>query len=187
MAFNLEKKKPFSISMAKPKARKIMIGLGWDPATINGQVVDPDASIFMLDANGKLQREEDLVFFNNLNPYPYIKHGGDERVGADDGDDETIEVDLSQVDSRIETLVVSVTIHESGELGHHFGHVENAFARIVDLSDNTVLCQYDLTENYDGNDSIIVATINRDGGKWNVEAQGRAFAGGLQALIDLYY
>lgn len=187
MAITLEKKKPISLAKEKPGMQHIIAGLGWDEATLNGVPVDCDVSVFLLGANGKLVSDEHFIFYNNLkSPDGAVAHTGDSRDGDGEGDDESINIDLSKIDSRVEYLYFAITIHESGDRGHHFGNVENSFIKIRNAADNSVLCQYELKESFDGQDSLIIASISRNGGVWNVEALGQAFSGGLATLIELY-
>ncbi len=187
MAITLEKKKPISLAKENPGMQNIIAGLGWDEATINGVPVDCDVSVFLLGTNGKLVSDEHFVFYNNLNsPDGSVVHTGDNRDGDGDGDDESIKIDLSKIDNRVEFLYFAITIHESESRGHHFGNVENSFINIRNAVDNSILCQYQLNESFNGQDSLIIASISRNDGAWNVEALGQAFSGGLATLLELY-
>jgi len=187
MAIVLEKKKPISLVKEKPSIKNIVAGLGWDSKIINGKPVDCDVSVFLLNGAGKLVADEYFVFYNNLkSPDGSVTHTGDNRDGSGDGDDESINIDLSKIDSDVEFLYFAITIHESEERGHHFGNVENSYINIRNADDNSILCQYQLKEAFNGNDSLIIASIARNGGAWNVEALGQAFSGGLATLVELY-
>lgn len=187
MAISLEKKKPISLMKEKPGLQNIIAGLGWDEATINGSKVDCDVSVFMLNSNGKIPQDEFFIFYNNLNsPDGAVKHLGDNRTGLGDGDDESVSVNLSLLDNQIEFLYFAVTIHESEERGHHFGNVQNSYIKIRNTADNSVICEYKLNENFTGQDSLIIGSLSRNGGAWNVEALGQPFSGGLGTLIELY-
>lgn len=187
MAISLEKKKPISLVKERPGLKKVVAGLGWDEATVNGQPVDCDVSVFMLGSNGKLPSEEFFVFYNNLkSPDNAVVHSGDNLTGFGDGDDETVEIDLSEIDAKVEFLYFAITIHESETRGHHFGNVRNAYIKIRNGMGEAVLCEFNLRETFEGQDSIIIASLTRNGGEWNVEALGQAFSGGLGTLIELY-
>jgi len=187
MAIQLEKKKPISIIKEKPGLNNIIAGLGWDPSNVNGHSVDLDLSLFMLGANGKLVADEYFIFYNNAtSPDGSTNYPGDSRGGEGDGDDEVINIDLSKIDSSVEFLYFAVTIDKCEERGHNFGHVQNSYINIRNAADNSILCQYELKESFTNEDSIIIASISRNGGAWNVEALGQAFSGGLSTLIDLY-
>ena len=57
---------------------------------------DLDASAFLLGANGKCLRDEDFVFYNNLNGRNgAVVHQGDNLTGEGDGDDEVIIIDFA--------------------------------------------------------------------------------------------
>jgi tellurium resistance protein TerD len=187
MAINLEKKTPISLTKEKPGLQKIIAGLGWDEANINGYKVDCDVSVFMLGADGKLPQDEFFIFYNNLqSPDSSVRHLGDNQTGEGDGDDESIQIDLNQIDSRVEFLYFAVTIHESESRGHHFGNVQNSYINIRNANDNSILCHFTLNDSFAGQDSLIIASLSRNGGQWDVEALGQAFSGGLNTLINLY-
>lgn len=187
MAIQLEKRKPISIIKETPGISKIIAGLGWDPNMVNGHTVDLDLSLFMLNESGKLPADEYFIFYNNAtSPDGSVHYPGDSRGGEGEGDDEVINVDLSKIDPKIEFLYFAVTIDQCEARGHNFGHVQNSYINIRNAADNSILCQYQLKENFTDEDSLIVATISRNGGAWNVEAIGQAFSGGLNTLIELY-
>lgn len=187
MAIQLEKKKPFSLEKSTPGLRKIIAGLGWDTATVNGHSVDLDLSVFMMGANGKLPDDAFFVFYNNdTSPDGAAHYPGDSRDGAGEGDDEIISVDLERIDRRIEFLYFAVTIDQADTRAHHFGYVRNAYINIRNAADNTLLCQYRLNEEFKNEDSLIIATLSRNNGQWDLEAVGQAFSGGLNTLVEMY-
>ena len=68
----------------------LKLALGWVSKA------DLDSSILMLDVNGN---QVDKVFFNNKKSKDEsVLHGGDDRTGEGDGDDETIQMFLDKVD-----------------------------------------------------------------------------------------
>lgn len=187
MAIQLEKNKSISIANEQPGLNRIIAGLGWDPATVNGYPVDLDLSLFMLAENGKLLSDEHFIFYNNASsPDGSTRYPGDNRGGEGDGDDEVIHIDLARIDPKIEFLYFAVTIDQGEERGHHFGHVQNSYINIRDASDQSILCQYQLEDHFTSEDSIVIAAISRNGGDWSVEALGQAFSGGLNTLVELY-
>lgn len=187
MAIQLEKRKPISIIKEQPGLHYITAGLGWDPATVNGYSVDLDLSLFMLDENGKLVTDDYFIFYNNpKSPDGSTDYPGDSRGGEAEGDDEVINIDLSKVNPKVEFLYFAVTIDQWEERGHNFGHVHNSYINIRNTADNSILCRYQLKDDFVAEDSLIIAAISRNGGDWNVEALGQAFSGGLNTLVELY-
>jgi tellurium resistance protein TerD len=188
MGFDLEKKKPFDLTKREPGLRNIVAGLGWDSNVVNGENVDCDVSVFMLGENGKLPGDGFFVYFNQLKSEDgSVIHLGDNRTGAGEGDDESIEIELTAVSQKVIQLLFTVTIHKAEERAHHFGLVSNAFIRIYNKNNNNELCKFMLTDQFDGMDSVIIGRLFRDGNEWRFEAMGDAYAGGLQTLIGLYY
>jgi len=187
MAIQLQKKSPVSLTKVDSGLQKIIAGLGWDPATENGHSVDLDLSLFMMGADGKLLSDEYFIFYNNpSSPDGSAVYPGDSRAGEGEGDDEIIRLNLTRTDQRIEFLYFAVTIDQSEPRGHHFGHVKNAYIRILNADTQTLLCEYRLDEHFSGEDSLLIATIARNGGAWDLDAVGQAFMGGLSTLVEMY-
>lgn len=187
MAIQLQKNVPVSLNSVEGGMKRIIAGLGWDPATINGHAVDLDLSLFMMGTNGKLVADEFLIFYNNPeSPDDSAIYPGDSRAGEGEGDDEIIRIDLDRIDERVEFLYFAVTIDQAEERGHHFGHVSNAYIRIRNAADNVISCEYQLNEHFQQEDSLVIATVARNGGSWDLEAIGQAFTGGLGTLVALY-
>ena len=64
MAINLSKGQRVSLEKSMTLA---LVGLGWDTNRYDGgHPFDLDATAFLLGENGKLLRDEDFVFYNNL-------------------------------------------------------------------------------------------------------------------------
>lgn len=168
------------------KLNKVLIGLGWDApeTTGEGDEFDLDASVFLLTPDGKVSDDSDFVFYNNLaGAGGAVRHHGDCKTGRDDdGDDEIITCQLDQIPFRSDRLVVVVTIHEAYERLQHFGLVENAYVRLVDLDTNRELIRYNLTENADKKDAIILGELARSTTAWVFRPLAETFEGGLYTI-----
>lgn len=200
MSVNLTKGQ--KISLVKPGStglKKIMVGLGWDEVqqkrgffSRKPQDIDCDASVILCGEDGRIISRDTnkcCVYFGNLrHSSGAIVHQGDNLTGAGEGDDEQIMVDLSQLPAEIDKLVFVVNIYDANVRGQHFGLIRNAFIRLVDMSNNTELCRYNLTEDYDRMTGVVVGEIYRRNGEWKFNAigQGVANASRLGNLIDLY-
>ena len=201
MSVNL--KKGQKISLVKPGSaglKRIMVGLGWDEVEPKRRVffapkpqdIDCDASVILCGANGKVispDPKQGCVYFGNLrHSSGAIVHQGDNLTGAGEGDDEQIMVDLPLVPPHIDKLVFVVNIYDANVRRQHFGMIRNAFIRLVDLSNNTEICRFNLSENYDGMTGMVVGELYRHEGEWKFNAIGQAVreASRLASLIRLY-
>lgn len=183
---NLEKKQKIDLTKKDPGLKLVRIGLSWDEIQLNGQSPDADASLFMLNENSKLPSDDCFIFYNNLvSPDSSVKHNGDNRTGAGEGDDETIDIDLTKVDSGVVQLLFAVTIHNSDK-GFNFGNTKNASVRVYNNAKNQAICQYQLAEEFPDCDSLILGRLFRNGSEWEFEAMGSAFSGGLEACLEMY-
>lgn len=184
MAINLEKGQRIGIGL-----QKVGVGLGWDPNTSTGFDFDLDASAFMLGANKKLPADEFLVFYNNQqSPDEAVESSGDDRTGgnSDGGDDETLTVDLSKVDPRIQEIVFTVTIHDADKRRQNFGQVHNSYIRIYNAENNEEIARYDLDEDFSIETAVEFGRLYKRNGEWKFEAIGNGYKGGLQYFVDKY-
>ncbi len=170
MSINLKKGNSFNLSKNEPGLKKLMLGLGWD---VVSQRIDLDASVFMIGANGKLISDSYFVFYNNLtSPDGAIKHTGDNRTGAGEGDDEQIIVDLSRIPVNVKSLMFVV----NSFLGQNFSQIENAFCRIVNQKTGQEIAKYNLS--CQGNHTAqIMAKVYRYNGEWKMNAIGENASG----------
>ena len=129
------------------------------------------------------------VSYTHLDVYKrQIVHQGDNLTGAGDGDDEQIMVDLSKLPRDISKIVFVVNIYDAKVRRQHFGLIKNAFIRLVDMSNGSEICRFNLTDNYSGMTGLVVGEIYRHDGEWKFNAIGRgvAEASRLDSLIALY-
>ncbi|BBB91460.1 MAG TPA: TerD family protein [Methylomusa anaerophila] len=184
MAISLSKGQKVDLTKTNPGLTKIIIGLGWDTNKYDGSSdFDLDASAFLLGGSGKVQSEQDFIFYNNPSGAEgAVVHTGDNKTGAGEGDDEQIKVDLSKVPATIEKIDFTITIHEAAERKQNFGQVSNAYVRIFNEVTDEELIRYDLGEDFSVETAIVVAELYRHGNEWKFNAVGSGFQGGLAAL-----
>lgn len=165
-----------TVSLAKGDGstlRRVHLGLGWDAAKGmfgRSKDIDLDASCMVFDSAGNLV---DQVWFRQLTSKDgAIRHTGDNRTGRGDGDDESIIVDLEQLNSAATTLVFVV----NSFTGQDFSKIENASVRLVDLDSNSEFAKYNLSGS-GRHTAQIMAKVSRKSGSWTMTAIGQAASG----------
>ena len=188
MAIQLKKGQKIDLTKGNPGLKHIRLGLGWDTNMFDGgDDFDLDVSLFMVGKSGKVEQDEDFIFYNNLkHPSEAVEHLGDNRTGDGDGDDEEILVDFSKMPDRIEKIAVTVTIYEAKERRQNFGQLNNSYVRVVKSDNEEQLLRYDLGEDFSIETAIVVCEIYRHNGEWKFSAVGSGFEGGLEALCRSY-
>lgn len=184
MAISLKKGQKVDLTKTNPGLKEILVGLGWDTNRYDGgKDFDLDTSIFLLGASGKVNSDEDFVFYGNLKHVSgSVEHLGDNLTGEGSGDDEQIKIDLSKVPANVEKIDFTVTIYEADTRNQNFGQVENAFIRVVNSATGEELIRYDLSEDFSVETAVIVGELYRNKGEWKFNAVGSGFEGGLAAL-----
>ncbi len=184
MAISLRKGQKVDLTKGNPSLKKLLIGLGWDVKRYDGGFdFDLDAAAFLLGASGKVNSDEDFVFYNNLkHKSGSVEHMGDNLTGAGEGDDEEIKIDLEKVPANVEKIDFTVTIYDAEARNQTFGQVENAYIRVVDDVTGNEIIRYDLGEDFSVETAVVVGEIYRNKGEWKFNAIGSGFSGGLAAL-----
>lgn len=170
--------------------KEAMIGLGWDTNRYQGSAdFDLDLVIFMCDANKRCIDEKHMIFYgqgHQEDPAKSIKHSGDNRTGAGDGDDETAYIKFANIPENVENIVVAVTIYEAKANNQNFGLVDNAFIRMVNTENNEEILRYDLGEDFSVQTSVIFAEIYKNAGEWKFKAVGEGYEKELGDLCVEY-
>ena len=184
MAISLQKGQKVDLTKGNPSLKKLLIGLGWDTNKYDGgHDFDLDAAAFLLGANGKVNSDDDFVFYNNLkHKSGSVEHMGDNLTGEGEGDDEEIKVDLTKVPANVEKIDFTVTIYDAESRRQTFGQVSNAYIRVVDDTNGREIIRYDLGEDFSVETAVVVGEIYRNKGEWKFNAIGAGWSGGLAAL-----
>ncbi len=203
MGISLQKGQKIDLTKGGGGLRQVMVGLGWDEAPQSGgffaslfgggnQDIDCDASAILCGADGKLISSDpnvSCVYFGNLrHSSGAIIHQGDNLTGAGDGDDEQIMVNLTKVPSNVEKIVFVVNIYDARARNQHFGMIRNAFIRLVNMDNNSEICRFNLSENYNNMTGLIVGEIYRRNGEWKFNAIGQPVkeASKLGMIVGMY-
>ena len=183
---SLAKGQKVDLTKTNPGLSKVVVGLGWDVNKYDGgQDFDLDASVFLLDAGGKVSGGQDFIFYNNTTgANGAVVHSGDNLTGDGDGDDEQVMIAINNIPANIEKVSFAVTIHDAEARNQNFGMVSNAFIRIVNEDSNAELIRYDLGEDFSIETAVVVAELYRHNGEWKFSAVGSGYQGGLAALCS---
>lgn len=187
MAVTLTKGQKLSLAKAAPGLKKISVGLGWDPRPSDGQDFDLDASAFLLTDRGMVSSDADFIFYNQTrSACGSVEHSGDNRTGDGHGDDETINIDLTQLPASVQRIAIVVTVHEAEVRRQSFGQVKNSFIRIVDHAKGSEICRYDLQEDYSAETAVVFGELYLEGSDWQFKASGHGHVGGLSGMCQKY-
>ncbi len=183
MGVSLVKGGNISLSKQAPGLAAVVVGLGWDARTTDGQAFDLDASAIACNTAGSVLSDGHFVFFNNLtSPDGAIQHSGDNLTGEGEGDDEQIRVNLTGMPDEVDKVVFPVSIYEAEKSGQSFGQVRNAFIRVVNQADNAELARYDLSEDASTETAMVFGELYRNGAEWKFRAVGQGYSSGLAGI-----
>lgn len=178
-----------NLSKEIPKLKHLKIRISWD---LKEDVdADLDASMLILDENGKLLRKDSIVYYNNLKLYGgAIQHFGDVFRPWVESDYETICIDLKKLPTDVKILLAVVTIFNiEGSTKTNFGCVKNTSIKLFNADANETICSFYLTEDASSGTAVEMGRIYLKDGEWRFTALGEIIAtthNGLQGVIDKY-
>ncbi len=182
MGVTLSKGQKVDLTKSHPGLQNVVVGLGW---TINnlGSNFDLDASAFLLGQSGKVNSDQDFVFYNNPSGgNGAIIYSGDNRIGSGVRDDEQIRIDLNRVPSHIHRIAFTITIHDAQVKRQNFGQISDSYVRIFNEMTNEELLRFNLGRDFTVETAIVTAELYRHNGEWKFNAIASGFQGGLGAL-----
>ena len=187
MTVNLSKGQKVSLTKTNPGLNKVIIGLGWDPVQetvkkglfgrkiVESAGADIDCDAFAVPfSHGRVMNSEVLYFGHKRSFGGALVHTGDNLTGDGDGDDEQMIAMLESLPSDVDKIAIAVNIYNGKSRDQHFGKIDNAFVRIVDASNNTEMCKFNLSNNpnYSKFVTMYFGNLVRNGGTWEFEAVG---------------
>lgn len=183
----VKKGEEINVTRIDPTIREITVGVGWDLKRIEGDPVDVDASLFLLDKNDKTREDEDFVFYNNLMAREgAVRHMGDSRTGAGDGDDEKIVVDLMALPFEIVRIAFVLSIYDLDMNSNNFTLVKNVYFRIVNNETTLETFRFELDGDMGAGTGILIGFLERVGSDWIYKAAGDPIHGGLAKIAGDY-
>lgn len=168
---------------------KLHVGLGWKPNEGTGGDFDLDASAFMLGLNRLIPAPNFVVCYGNLDsPDKALHHTGDDPTGgnSEEGDDETIEIDLTKIDQRVQEILFIVTIHDFRKRKQNFGQVRDSYVRIIDALTDSEIAKYELGEDFSVETAIEFGRLYKKDNKWKFEASGVGYKEDLDFFTIKY-
>lgn len=176
-----------NLTAKEPTLKRILIGAGWDLNAFDADALDLDLSLILVDKDGQTHDDQEFIFYNNTEAFDgAVKHNGDSRTGAGDGDDESLIVDLQGLPFEVMKILCVISIYKGVEKGQGLQQVRNAYIRIANAENMHELVRYELDEDLEdkSHTAMVAASVNREGPKWHFTPMDDYVAEGLGALAQ---
>ena len=134
-----------------------------------------DAYIFLLQENGKVRKDEDLIFFGNLQ-----SERGEIRVNETEGPPVAF-IKLKDLPKNISRIVAAFSIYEDS--GLDFSDVDNPSVRVICNGKDRY--RFDLND-LSAEKTVVAVELYRYKGDWKLNAVGRGYQNGLAKLCESY-
>lgn len=147
-------------------ARRLDVALTWSPRP---GVPDIDASALLLDVDGRVRSDADMVFYNQPeHSSGAVRHAG-KAAGAD-----RLRVDLDRMEDAVDRVLLAASAD-----GGTFGDVPGLTLRLTD-DRGAVVAEFAMTASTET--AFVGGELYRRGGAWKFRAVGQGYASGLAGL-----
>ncbi len=142
----------------------------------NPQGMELDVSAFLLNAQGKVTRDEDFVFFN-------------QPARADQGvllepEQSRFTLHLDRTGNEIQKIALTMTIADGASKGQNFSQIKQVMLLVKDFLTGIEIACFTLDTTANKETALILAEFYRHQDKWKLRAVGQGFVGGLQPLAE---
>lgn len=177
-----------NLTQVSPGLRKLIMGVGWDFLPYDGEALDVDLACFILGRDGMTREDQDFVFYNNPQGAALaVKHLGDNRTGAGDGDDEAIMIDLDSLSFDIWRIVFVVSIYQGEDRDQNFGKLREIVTRAENADSGAEIHRATIPgQQLAEATAVKIAELHRDGVEWHFTPGGEAVRGGLAEAARAY-
>ncbi|WP_339804107.1 TerD family protein [Paenibacillus sp. FSL R5-0744] len=173
MGITVVKGQKVDLTKGNPGLDSLIVEIGWQsPSSL-----EIDTSAFLLGAQGKVSKDEDLIFYNNPST-PYIRY----KEMPTSNSLKQFDVELNKVPSDMMKLAFTLTIYDGEKRGQSFRQVNQAYFRILNQVTGAELLRCDLENHFSVETAVVVGELYRYNGEWKFSAIAAGFAGGLQEL-----
>ena len=168
-----------------PGLKRLRVVIGWQaPEEAYGYDLDLDASLLILNRDGRVRSDEDFIFYNNLQtPEGHIVPSGDKRDGLGEGDKEAIDIDLPKLPFDIEKMLFIVSIHNAEERFQSFKDVESGFIRLVNHDTAEEIGRFQLASDQSNSIAYVLASLSRTQNDWVFERLQTPHDRGLYGIV----
>src|SRR5688572_3379575 len=110
------------------------IGINWEQPANQGYEID--SSVMLLSERGKFEKEEDLIFYNNLSSSCGSVKMHSIPIAAFK---KSLEIDLDKITNETSRIMFILTIDNGDTLNHRFENVTGISFNLTDKANNIVL------------------------------------------------
>lgn len=177
MAISL--KKNTGINLEKG-LKNLILTVSWDTK------MDIDIHALLL-TDGRAGEDADFIFYGNLeHPSGAVVHSGDIKDGSKTTgvDDEYITIKLDEIPPVKNEIILSASIHNAVNRGHHFGKATNAVCKLIDTDTNEIKVEYALDQDLIGEHCAKIAKLTKEGAIWRFTALGESVPSLERLLLD---
>jgi len=171
-----------------PTMREIYIGAGWEQRAVEEDRVDIDLSCFLLDKNDMTRVDDDFIFYNQESGCEgAVRHKGDNRTGAGEGDDEIIYIDLNGVPFGVIKIAFVLSVYDDMRDGKTFDLVRDLYIRLVNNEDGHEILRLRIPEERVTRSNVALCFVMvREGARWHLQVPCDTQDSGLGALAQSY-
>ncbi len=163
------------LTKAVPELKQLRGVLKWNPHPVNANCpksgFDLDIFVYSLNAAGKIESAQDVVYFKNKqNVNGSISVPFDNQTGSGD-EDEYVFIDIENLPQNRQRFELFVFIHEATKRNQNFGMISESSFDMINEETGEVMVRYRMTE-YGAETALHIGSLVRAGSNFEFHPVG---------------
>ncbi len=167
-----------------PSLAHVVLGVRWDAGAETALDANIVAATMLCDHESRVLSDEHFVFFNQLVSPDLSVAQLSAAVGTDK---EQVEVDLPDVPTDIERIVVAIYINEGSTVRRTLGQLRSCTIRVLNRDDNQELVtSEELAPALSRETALVLGELYRHTTGWKFKVIGQGYETGLAGVARDY-
>lgn len=166
-------------------AKEIKLGFEWfrKERKTGGMVHNIDLWAIVVNRNGKITRDEDIVFYNNCSDPAHIAYFSDDYDDWCEGEDDSIYINLTNATNETAKIVIFADMYEAANRRQNFSQLTSFYMHTpfgTGVNDPIIFSELPPTT------VMLLCEIKRTGNGWMLAVTGNGYSSDIISFLKEY-
>lgn len=181
-----EMKRGANVSLTRevPGLKGLVLGVRWNAGSETALADNMTMATILCGADGRALSDQHFVFFNQLSTPDLSVAALTEALG---GDNEQVEIDLTDVPGAVEHIVTVVYVNPGPAFRRTLGQLRSCVVRVLNLDGNAELVRSEeLAAGLRNETALALGDVYRHNGEWRFRVLGQGYSKGIEGIAADY-
>jgi tellurium resistance protein TerD len=181
-----EMKRGANVSLTReiPGLKGLVVGVRWNAGAETALTDNLTMATILCGTDGRALSDEHFVFFNQLSSPELSVQQLEQALG---GDQEQVEIDLTAVPERVDSIVIVVYVNDGPAHKRTLGQLRSCVVRVLNLDGNAELVRSEeLASVLQSETALALGQVYRHNGEWKFKVLGQGYSKGIAGIAADY-